>query len=86
MARDRYTRDDDVAVAVGEAAVAVHRALGLRDLSRVDLVVADGVPHVLEANSAPGMTETSLLPMAVQAAGLQLGEVLRDLLQRAVDR
>ena len=78
--------DDDVAVAVGEAAVAVHRALGLRDLSRVDLVVADGVPHVLEANSAPGMTETSLLPMAVHAAGLQLGEVLRDLLQRAVDR
>ena len=41
---------------------------------------------MLEANSAPGMTETSLLPMAVQAAGLSLGEVLRDLLQRAVDR
>ena len=78
--------DDDVAVAVGKAAVTVHRALGLRDLSRIDLVVKDGVPYVLEANSAPGMTETSLLPMAVQAAGLSLGEVLRDLLQRAVDR
>ncbi len=78
--------EDDVAAAVAEAAVAVHGALGLRDLSRIDLVVQDGVPHVLEANSAPGMTETSLLPMAVQAAGLSLGEVLRDLLQRAVDR
>ena len=78
--------DDDVAKAVARAAVTVHRALGLRDLSRIDLVVKDGVPYVLEANSAPGMTETSLLPMAVAAAGLQLGEVLRDLLQRAVDR
>ncbi len=64
----------------------MHRALGLRDLSRIDLVVAEGVPHLLEANSAPGMTETSLVPMAVAAAGLQLGTVLRDLLQRAVDR
>ncbi len=72
--------------AVTGAAVAVHRALGLRDLSRIDLVVAEGVPHLLEANSAPGMTETSLVPMAVAAAGLQLGTVLRDLLQRAVDR
>jgi len=78
--------EDDVAVAVGKAAVTVHRALGLRDLSRIDLVVKDGIPYVLEANSAPGMTETSLLPMAVQAAGLSLGDVLRDLLQRAVDR
>lgn len=77
---------DDVAGAVAEAAVTVHRALGLRDLSRIDLVVQDGIPYVLEANTSPGMTETSLLPMAVQAAGLSLGEVLRDLLQRAVDR
>lgn len=73
--------------AVAETAVTVHRLLGLRDLSRVDLVVdADGVPHLLEANTAPGMTETSLLPMAVHAAGLTVGGVLRDLLGLAVAR
>ncbi len=77
---------DDVADEVCRAAVAVHYALGLRDLSRVDLLVVDGVPHLLEANSAPGMTETSLVPMAVAAAQLPLGGLLRDLLQRAVDR
>ncbi len=73
--------------AVAAAAVAVHEALGLRDLSRVDLVVDDaGVPHFLEANTSPGMTETSLLPMGVQAAGLSVGALLRDLLERATDR
>jgi D-alanine-D-alanine ligase len=73
--------------AVAETAVTVHRALGLRDLSRVDLVVDDaGTPHLLEANTAPGMTETSLLPMAVHAAGLNVGDVLRDLLGLALAR
>jgi D-alanine-D-alanine ligase len=76
-----------VAQAVAETAVTVHRALGLRDLSRVDLVVdAAGTPHLLEANTAPGMTETSLLPMAVHAAGLNVGDVLRDLLGLALAR
>ena len=52
-------------------AVARPRALGLRDLSRTDLIVdADGrPPWFLEVNVAPGMTETSLLPQAAQAAG-----------------
>ena len=67
--------------------MAVHGALGLRDLSRIDLIVdGHGVPCFLEANTAPGMTETSLLPMAVQAAGLSVGDLLRGLLEQAVAR
>ena len=77
----------DVEAEVARVAVEVHVALGLRDLSRIDLVVdADGVPQLLEANTAPGMTETSLVPMAVQAAGLQVGTLLARLLERAVAR
>jgi len=37
-------------------------------------------------NVSPGMTETSLLPMAVQAAGMDLGEVLAQIVRRAADR
>ncbi len=78
---------DDAAVAVAQAAVTAHTALGLRDLSRVDLVVdADGVVQLLEVNTSPGMTETSLLPMAVDAAGLSFGELLRELLEQAAAR
>ncbi|WBB96846.1 MULTISPECIES: D-alanine--D-alanine ligase [unclassified Solwaraspora] len=72
---------------VAATAVAAHRALGLRDLSRVDMIVdADGRPHVLEVNVSPGMTETSLLPLAVQAGGLDLGELLATLVVRAAAR
>jgi D-alanine-D-alanine ligase len=79
--------DDAVAAAVAKTALAAHSALGLRDLSRVDLIVdADGQPHVLEVNVSPGMTETSLLPLAVQAAGLDFGVLLGTLVSRAAGR
>lgn len=79
--------DAKVADRVAEIAVATHKTLGLRDLSRVDLIVTpDGECTVLGANVAPGMTETSLLPMAVQAAGLDLGEVLSQLVGLAISR
>jgi len=77
----------DVAERVSEVALATHRALGLGDLSRVDLIVDDdGEPQVLEASVTPGMTDTSLLPMAVTAAGLDLGKTLATLVTRAVER
>jgi D-alanine-D-alanine ligase len=76
-----------VAAEVSRVAVAAHVALGLRDLSRVDLIVdASGVVQLLEVNVSPGMTETSLLPMAVEADGLELGVVLGELLERAAAR
>jgi D-alanine-D-alanine ligase len=72
---------------VAARALAAHRALGMRDLSRVDLIVDHaGEPYVLEVTVAPGMTETSLLPLAVQAAELDLGKVLTTLVTRAAKR
>ena len=77
----------EVAAAVAEVGVAAHRTLGLSDLSRTDVIVdRDGIPWLLDVNVAPGMTETSLLPQSVQAAGLDLGVLARELLVAAVDR
>ncbi|MFC3503487.1 D-alanine--D-alanine ligase [Micromonospora krabiensis] len=77
----------EVADHVADVALAAHNALGLRDLSRVDMIVdADGRPHVLEVNVSPGMTETSLLPLAVSAAALDFGQVLSSLVARAATR
>jgi len=79
--------DPEVAERVAETAVAAHDALELRDLSRVDLLVDEaGGIQVLEVNVSPGMTETSLLPIAVQAAGLDFGAVLLDLVEQAIKR
>jgi D-alanine-D-alanine ligase len=76
-----------VSSAVAEVALAAHNTLGLRDLSRVDLIVdRSGQSHVLEVNVSPGMTETSLLPLAVQASGLDFGKMLATLVNRAVER
>jgi D-alanine-D-alanine ligase len=74
------------AAAAAATAVTAHRALGLRDLSRTDLIIAEGQAFFLEVNVAPGMTETSTLPMALEAAGQALGTVCRDLLNVAAVR
>ncbi|MQA16103.1 MAG: D-alanine--D-alanine ligase [Pseudonocardiaceae bacterium] len=79
--------DGAAAAAVGELAVAAHRLLGLRDVSRTDAVVTEaGVAHFLEVNVAPGLTETSLLPMALEADGTDLGSAFGALVERAVTR
>lgn len=70
------------AQACAEAAVLAHRVLGLRDWSRIDFFVNDAGIHFLEANVAPGMTETSLFPQAAEAAGYTLGKVAAALVAR----
>lgn len=70
---------DDELAAARELAVAAHKALGLRHLSRVDMMVTPEGPMFLEGNVAPGMTETSLAPLAFEAAGRDLGDVFSSL-------
>ncbi|MGY1604704.1 D-alanine--D-alanine ligase family protein [Geodermatophilus sp. SYSU D00815] len=73
--------------ALQDAAVAAHRVLGLRDLSRTDFLVKDdGTFVLLEVAAIPGMTETSLFPFSVEAAGWPLGKVFGTLLRRAIER
>lgn len=66
----------------------VHKALGLKDFSRIDLILGDDrVPYVLEANTIPGLSERSLFPKACQAAGLSFEkmclEIISSLLAKA---
>ncbi len=71
--------------AAQETAVRAHVALGLRHLSRTDLVVDDaGTPWFLEVNTAPGMTETSLFPLAAEATGRPLEELYAAIVRAAV--
>ena len=72
--------NDEVAERAADAAIRAHTVLGLRHLSRIDLIIdASGTPQFLEANVLPGLTETSLLPLALEAAGHDLGWVYEAL-------
>lgn len=78
--------DADVAEEVSQAALATHRALGCEGFSRVDLMLGDDGPQVLEVNSIPGLTDTSLFPMATEAAGLSFEDAISEILSLALAR
>lgn len=79
--------DDDVADEAAKAAVSAHAALGLRDLSRTDLIITEaGEVFFLEANVSPGMTPTSTLPMALEAASHEFGVACQRLCAAAATR
>ena len=73
-----------VTARVQALALEVHGLLGCRNLSRVDVMLdSAGEPWVLEVNTVPGMTETSLLPQAADAAGIDFDELVARILSDA---
>jgi len=79
--------DAEVTARAQSAAMAAFRAIGGRDYSRVDIIIRpDGHPVVLEVNTLPGMTETSLLPKAAAAAGLSYPELCQRMVDLALTR
>lgn len=72
---------------IQEAGLGAFRAVGGRDYSRVDVMVRpDGSPVVLEVNTLPGMTETSLLPKAAAAAGMGYAQLCHRMVELAMRR
>lgn len=72
---------------IQDAAHAAFNAIGGRDYARVDVMVrANGEPVVLEVNTLPGMTATSLLPKAAAAAGLSYAELCQMMVDLALRR
>jgi D-alanine-D-alanine ligase len=70
--------DEETTKAVQSAALAAHRALGVEVYSRVDVLLdSRNRPFVLEANTIPGMTETSLLPKSAAAAGIPFPDLCK---------
>ena len=73
--------DRDTRLRVQDAALAAHEALRLKDYSRADFIVPDdGAPVILEVNTLPGMTSTSLVPKEAAAMGISYAALLEILL------
>ena len=71
---------------VAALAVRAYETLGCSGAVRVDMMLGDGGPEVLEVNAVPGLTNTSLLPMAAEAAGMGFEELVERLVALAVSR
>jgi D-alanine-D-alanine ligase len=63
-----------------------YETLGASGFARVDLMLGDGGPQVLEVNAIPGLTDTSLFPMAAEAAGIEFGELVSRIIELAFAR
>ena len=75
---------DEETRAVTEAALATYRALGCTGFARIDLILGEDGPWLLEANAIPGLTDTSLLPQAAEAAGLSFEQLVEQILDLAL--
>jgi D-alanine-D-alanine ligase len=71
--------------AVTDTALAAYRALGCSGFARVDLILTADGPQVLEANAIPGLTDTSLLPQAAEAAGMSFEQLVERIVELALN-
>lgn len=74
----------EAAVKVEEAALDAYRTLGCSGFARVDLILSEDTPWVIEVNSIPGFTETSTLPLAAEAGGLSFDDLVETILESAL--
>jgi D-alanine-D-alanine ligase len=71
---------------VQSCAVRAHKALECRDWSRTDLILCEDKVYVLETNTIPGMTETSLVPLAARTAGMAFPQFVDRLIALCIER
>ncbi len=77
---------DEVSARAQGLAVRAYQALGCEGMGRVDMIAREGDVVVLEVNTIPGMTATSLLPDAARAAGIEFSELLDRIVRNALRR
>jgi len=76
--------DESQRAAVTDAALATYRVLGCSGFARIDLILGADGPQILEANAIPGLTDTSLLPQAAEAAGMSFEQLVERILDLAL--
>ncbi|MDO5522835.1 MAG: D-alanine--D-alanine ligase [Bacteroidia bacterium] len=75
-----------IAAQIQEQTQRIYQLIGAKGIIRADYIVSDGVPVLLEVNTTPGMTETSFIPQQVQAAGLNISDVMTDIIEYEYSR
>jgi D-alanine-D-alanine ligase len=79
--------EERIAKRLKRAALSAHKLLGCFGCSRVDMILnKEDLPVVLELNSIPGLTETSLLPKAAKSEGIEFAELCLRLIKLAYEK
>lgn len=65
---------------VQDLTLRIYGYIGAKGIIRVDYIIVDNVPHLLEVNTTPGMTVTSFIPQEVRAAGIEIADVMDDVI------
>ncbi|SKA74600.1 D-alanine-D-alanine ligase [Paucidesulfovibrio gracilis DSM 16080] len=77
--------DEELVREVQHISLEAHRILGCRGYSRADFMVQEGVPYLLEVNTLPGMTSTSLLPRSAKVTGLDFNALIAELIRLGME-
>jgi D-alanine-D-alanine ligase len=77
---------DDVANKIRKTSSYIYNLLGCNGIIRIDYIICDKVPYLLEINTTPGMTVTSFIPQQIRAAGISIGEVFTDIIEDSIVR
>lgn len=64
----------------------IYKTMGLRGITRTEFIFIDGVPHLLEINTIPGMTLQSIIPQQAEAAGISMEDLLTDLIETSISK
>lgn len=75
----------ELITSIQESALLAHKILGCKGYSRTDFIIQNNTPYILETNTLPGMTETSLIPQQAAYAGFAMKDVFDWLIENAMD-
>ena len=62
----------------------LYTTLGLKGITRTEFIFQDGIPHLLEVNTIPGMTLQSIIPQQAEAAGISLSELITGVIDHSL--
>lgn len=75
---------EEIADKVRDTAILIYKLLGLKGYSRSEFILVNGIPHLLEVNTTPGLTEASILPQQAAADGISLPELFGSAIEEAL--
>lgn len=77
---------DNIARKIQKQTERIYRLIGAKGIIRADYIISNDIPVLLEVNTTPGMTETSFIPQQVHAAGLNISDVMSDIIEYEYNR